>query len=199
MSTPDDASAPSKILEKKRKEGAHGVQRRVGKNWSCIQQALPVQKSASRSQLEALSRSLCVQNGPCSGGPVAQKGPHHAKHGPYSMKGLLVPEMGPLITVVGPLELRGSLLWAQRVPAAQKGVPSYTTGPAAWKGSPGFDGRVPIIWYCYASQRILLTRRTILLYESLLFIDEKARNQLVRAQLGVCVWTPPPPPEFCSQ
>ena len=32
MGTPDDASAPPKILEKKRKEGPHGVQRRAGKN-----------------------------------------------------------------------------------------------------------------------------------------------------------------------
>ena len=33
-------------------------------------------------------------------------------------------------------------------------------------------------WYCYASKRILLTLRNILVCESLLFLDEKARNQL---------------------
>ena len=33
-------------------------------------------------------------------------------------------------------------------------------------------------WYCYASKLILLTLRNILVCESLLFLDEKARNQL---------------------
>ena len=33
-------------------------------------------------------------------------------------------------------------------------------------------------WYCYASKRILLTLRNILVSELLLSLDEKARNQL---------------------
>ena len=33
-------------------------------------------------------------------------------------------------------------------------------------------------WYRYSSKRILLTLSNILVCESLLFLDEKARNQL---------------------
>ena len=95
MDTPDDASAPPNILDKKQKEGPM-----VSNGWSAKIDLFQSRKAPIVLSLKPSAELFVFKMGPVAG-PCHPDRPHNAKHEPYSMEGPLVPE-------VGPLELRGS-------------------------------------------------------------------------------------------